>query len=351
MSELTKPFPSPSPTETSLARWISSPERPAALAVIDLAAGSREFNAYEHFSPENYRDLVKDFTENPFRFQRRARDALFLISNDETLSERERDEKLSEYFDANVQLTLRLDRSAYPPDPQGVVHEGIPEYLPDGFINLGKQKDLDMQKRTREGILVDKYEFLHKFKDQILNVFKDPDVLQSDYIKRQKKIISYLAATVHTNMPYGRDEQGKPLNNYGKGPVGLSTIEDAVCRHHAMAFQILAQFFGIESRIFSNKVKFFNSNGSWSEPGHHLANIVKLEEDYWIIDPTNPDKVRRRDNSGYDMQVGRIKIDKPPINREVYMGKLPISNREREYTANNVYYWRIKDMPTHRLID
>ena len=115
------------------------------------------------FNDSNFFSLARQFEKDPKRSLAYARENLLAVAHDETVGPEERSSRLDRYYDAYVDLTIRLDHAAFPPTPHGEVRSGIPEYIPDGFVDLGGNKNTDHILRSREQILVDKQEILEKY--------------------------------------------------------------------------------------------------------------------------------------------------------------------------------------------
>src|SRR2546425_208586 len=72
--------------------------------------------------------LVKEFKTNPYARLATARNNLLSIMKDERLSLETRNDRVKRYTDAYLDLILKLDHQAFPPEER--VHRGIPDYIP-----------------------------------------------------------------------------------------------------------------------------------------------------------------------------------------------------------------------------
>lgn len=303
--------------------------------------------ALSHQNPEftggNFAQLTEKFRADPKEPLGWARESLFAIGQDTRLSADKRKDRLGRYLDAFCKLNLKLDHAVFPPSEPGKVHKGVPDYLPDGFIDMGSDPTLREDKRSREQIMLDKAEVFKKYRKDILEIFSNPMIAKSDNDTKKRLIVTHLMLGIYTRMPYAYDDKGRPANNLGGGKVAISSLSEGVCRHQAFAFQTLAQFFGISSRLFKNKISSQRQDGTWSYPEAHVANLVRINGKWFVADVTQPDRVN--DGKGnVEWRPGVFKIAQPPKQGEepLYEGTLKYSGKKKRYQTRTNSYWRVE---------
>jgi hypothetical protein len=132
----------------------------------------------------------------------------------------------------------------------------VPEYIPNGLVDMGSDSTFDAARRSREKILVDKKIIFEQSKKLFYDIFSK-DLSKLDNGKIKNYFILRIAAFVHKEMPYSH-ENTKPFLNAKKSvPLSESFKRKlAVCRHHALYSQVLMQSFGITSRLLKCNVNF-----------------------------------------------------------------------------------------------
>lgn len=98
--------------------------------------------------------LTHDFAKDPKESLAWARESLFNIYFDERLRKSERSRRLSRYLEAYNSLNLKLDHSAFPATERGKVFSGVPDYIPDGFVDMGGEGTLNPNLRMREQMIL-----------------------------------------------------------------------------------------------------------------------------------------------------------------------------------------------------
>lgn len=287
--------------------------------------------------------LVERFRRDPKESLGTARESLFAIMRDTRLDGHTRRDRLDRYLDAYISLNLRLDRAAFPEDGPGVVHRGVPDYLPDGFTDMGSDSSVQVGGRYREQIVLDKVGVFNRYRSDIMKIFASPYVAEADNDTRKRMIIAQLMMDTYYKMPYTYSSESELSRQLGGGRVNISEMHEGVCRHQAMTLQALAQFFGISTRLFKNDISTQRSDGTWSSPGKHAANLLRINGRWSLIDATQPDQ--KDDGSGIARwKPGTFRIDGPPLNGEerVYEGVLAHSKVRKRYRSRSDSYWRIE---------
>ncbi|HSX16625.1 MAG TPA: EDR1-related protein [Patescibacteria group bacterium] len=228
----------------------------------------------------DFHELVGNFVSDPVESLGWARDALFAISKDESLPEQARASRLSEFLDAYFDLTIKLDQAAFSDDEPGAYHERVPSYIPDGFVDMGRDARHDPAVRDREQIWVDKREILEKYKPLLTRIF------QHDYSNlsegdRPLNMSYSIAKEVYQSIPLPENVQDGDLG-LGGGKIKLSEIEEAVCRHRALIFQVLGQAIGLDSRVIKGP------RMTASSVENHAANMVRSGDKWYLVDVSNP---------------------------------------------------------------
>lgn len=276
------------------------------------------------FVHEDFGRLVNAFRDDPKESLAYARESLFAVGADKNLDEATKEELVDEYLDAYFDLTIRLDRAAFPNTNQ--VNQGVPEYLPDGFIDMGSSHVIDPRHRSREQLWVDKHEVLTANKDLLKRLFLQmPEGLS--VTQRKQSIVQFLALQVHAQM-----RQGDFVDEPAGDKMKLSVVSEGICRHQSMLFQVLAQAMGVQSRLMKCSL----------DGTRHVANAVRIDGAWRLIDVANPD-YSKLPNGGTKWEFSPLKINAPkPGEVEQYDVIMPQSGEKRLYTTHNRSFWRIE---------
>lgn len=286
-----------------------------------------------------FRDLTERPAINPVDSLAESRDALRrTVTETAGLSAQERKERLSRALNDYIDLIVLLDHETSPSDELDVVHEGIPTYIPDGFVDLGsndKVRDPLLRTADREQIWVDKKEILTKYRQTLARaLFRDYKELTPD--QREIAIADQLAYEIFFTMPAIADVR-EGLIGLGKDKVRLSEMDEGICRHKALTFQVLAQAAGLEGHLMKGYI----------DDEKHTANFVRIDGGNWYLyDVTRPDY--EVNNEGNKMwRPGRYLIDHPPTEGEIshYMVMAEFDGGAHEYIARNRpddMYWFIE---------
>ncbi|HVW22878.1 MAG TPA: EDR1-related protein [Candidatus Saccharimonadales bacterium] len=303
-------------------------------AVVNPEAHTEEVRS---LNQEQYDMLVENFGKDPKESLAWARESLLAIASDERLTPQEREEHLDSHLDAYLSLTLKLDHDAFPPTKDGEVGEGVVDYVPDGFSDMGRQKSLDPSKRDREMLHVDKKALFDLYRPTLKALFsKDYSGLSSE--QKKKAMMSFLAKSVYFDLLRTNGEAAK---NMGGGTVELANVSEGVCRHQALAFQVLAQAAGLKTGIIKSDAQFGDRN-----PEPHSSNIVRVDGKWFLLDVTNPDGVDLENENGERVwKPGIIPIDAPPSKTGIttYEGETPVGHQHRKYIVHNRAFWTITE--------
>jgi hypothetical protein len=289
--------------------------------------------------PQEFNTLTNAFAADPTRSLVWVRESLSAIGHDDRLSPAMRKNRLSRYLDAYADLTIKLDHAAFPADDATTVHEGIPSYIADGYADMGRQSSRNSVLRARrEQIWVDKHAIFTRFKPVLTEIF------QADYSgmpvwKKQLSMANRLSQEVYFSMP-GIAEEDAPDGEIGWGvdKVRLSEVTESVCRHKALAYQVLGQAVGLDMRLMKGYM-----NGT-----RHVANFQRVNGDWYLEDPTSPDY--HVNGEGQKVwEAVRYPIDRPPSDEnevKKYKVTQPISGKQHTYIARgDDQYWHIEHPP------
>lgn len=298
-----------------------------------LVSGSLRKRINDGFSDTDLVNLEKKFADNPGKTLIPALESLSVIVNDNNLSTEERRSRINRYAGAYFGLIVKLDRSIYESCLDEVMR-GIPNYVPDGLSDMGSDPSLFDTGRRRERIRVDKEEVFERMKDFFVGLFLSGEMKRPDDSGTKERLSKLTASYVYKNMPYGNDDEdllGKTI------PLSHKLeMRSGVCRHQAMAAQVMMQALGLDVRLMKNNVSF---NGSTPEP--HVSNLVIIGRDNYILDVTNPERTRKGDLAVFMRKVTSGRID---LNQEKYRWKLKDRGGiVRVYETRNNMYYRIRD--------
>lgn len=267
--------------EQVLAHALLKDDKTATVSYLENERGQR---MTLKFLPENWQALITKFKTNPKETLAMGRYNLYAILQDpKVFSRDERNERLGRYLEAFNGLQVKIDRSAYPPNPD-TIQEGVPPYVMDGLSDLGQDKDPDPNNRSREKIRVDKERILKEAATMTTAIYKHLADNKIDQQSDEGKgyILEQVLRYVHDLMPY--DHDGKITRQIKGGSILLHDVikeRMAVCRHHALVTQVLLQSFGLTSRLL--KCMY----GAYI-PEPHAANLVRINNVWHLVDATNP---------------------------------------------------------------
>lgn len=297
-----------------------------------LRNGNRYLD-HQPVSEQGFSQLVTEFHRDPKDSLAWARESLMAISQDDRLTEKQKSDRLDRYLDAYTELTLKLDHEAFP--PSDTIQTGVPDYIPDGFVDMGGKDSMDHTARTREMVKVDKGAVLEKYKPLLKDVFSHDYEGQSS-TQKKKAMVAKLYWGVYREINYNKDHAEKM-----RGVVNLGSVSEGVCRHIALTFQVLAQAAGLTSKLLKCDMVLDQGRGNVIA-GRHAANVVRINHEWYLVDPTNPDYIMKTDGSA-EGRLGAVPIERPPREGErlIYEGVRRHSGQKYKYTTGNEAYWFI----------
>lgn len=277
-------------------------------------------------------ELASKFRDNPKDNLGYGRANLMAIQKDKNLPKGEIEQRVQRYLDAFLDLQIKLDRVAYPPDD--MLRNFIPSYVPDNLTDLGGDPQIDPAWRSREKIRVNKTEIFKLARPLFDKVFSS-NIEGMELSEWKRRVIKETNDFVYTNMPYNRT---KPIRSSALGrSIRMDEVFDqrlAVCRHHALMAQVLLQSFGLTSRLLKCNADFGSGHS-----GRHAANLVRVDYRWYVLDVTNPDIVDGRGGI-YIRQIPEKEID---LNTKNYIWHFPRSGgaKGRTYESHHDMYFKI----------
>lgn len=260
------------------------------------SAGGQRVHKVKVITDEEIRSVVDSYRKDPKLALAMMRSNLITIVREPKKSDVDLQERLTRYYDASVMLEMRLDAAAFPPmRPDAQAIAGIPKFLPDGYSDMGWDKEIAQADRLgREKIRVDKGTDLAEIRQVMCSILWSVGKMQDAtgaYIPIESDpaktfMVASVANFVHSEMKYS--EEIPPLINPGRISVNLNSIRKAgggVCRHQAMMGQEMMQHLGITSRFYKNYLYIFAFN-----IGNHASNLVRINSKWYLLDITNPDQ-------------------------------------------------------------
>lgn len=280
-------------------------------------------NIAKWLDPHAWPDLVAKFRKEPFPVLEVLAQNMIAIAQDDQMSEAEKELRVERYLDDYSALQLKLDADAWP-STGDKVYRGIPDYVPDGFSDMGADPGVqDVFRKGREKLRVRKQHLLNQAKDLFRQVF-----LKGSLEERPRAESIY--RWVYETIPYDARTFG---GGWGNGSVNLDDIYQAahggVCRHHALATQVLNQAFGLESRLLKCTL-----NG-----GSHGANLVRLDGVWHLEDVTNP-RSRHGQLAYFLVPLSVSEID---LNEDSYSWEIASQGEQRIYCSRNDMFYQIKN--------
>lgn len=282
------------------------------------------------FAGGDYTSLRQAFAADPKEALAWARESLFAISADKRLSEPTRSRRLSHYLEAYSNLTLRLDHAVFPESP--TPHRGIPGYIPDGLVDLGKYSTVREAQTEREQVWVDKRAILEKYRPVLTKIFSQ-DYSRATSTQKKLYMANELAKAVYFEMPAA--EAGRTGNAFlGTGRVRLSELSEGVCRHQSLVFQVLGQAVGLTIRQARGDMQYVDQETGRKIQMRHATNIMRVNGQWYIYDVSNPDYVVNAAGKK-EWRPGRHEIDGPPTDNTTFK----VVNVKGRYGGLEFTYW------------
>jgi Ethylene-responsive protein kinase Le-CTR1 len=290
-------------------------------------------------APAHFDTLARNFAHDPKNTVAPAREKLVELGQQRNNSP-QAERLFGQHLDGHLGLIVKLDRTAFPATPNGAVYQGTPKYVADGLVDMGADQSQNERYRYREQIVVNKEGIFKRFRPLIENVFS-ADYGEVDLQKRKLRMALLLARGVWAGMRYDYDFDKSNSPRIKGGKLKLGDLSEGVCRHQALVFQSLAQVAGLETRLMK-----CDMNGV-----RHAANMIRLNNQWHIIDATNPDRIRDRATGTVQWRPGIYPIDRPPRVGEVrrYPVQSQFTNQRHAYTVHNdEMFWHIDDLSDPR---
>ena len=178
------------------------------------------------------------------------------------------------YVRAAVDLEILMDRQSRT-GPSGHVQQGIPEYLMNGYTDMGSISSVTAR-NGREKIKVDKEQVRARL------VACKRRVVATDAVE---ELLSQYYGAVRRDIKFNERGVDKLLQEYGDQSIALSKYLDmglGVCRHLSIFYQLYLQEAGIESRLVKGDLKFYVFSG------RHAWNVARVGGRVALIDVTHP---------------------------------------------------------------
>lgn len=282
------------------------------------------------FEGSQAHELVTTFRENPVQSLAHVRQELYALYQQPNLSEQERTELLERYLPAYASLIITLDHEAFGATDDGTAHRGVPDYISDGFIDMGREPSLDSLRRNgRDQIRVDKAAILKKYNGTLMDVFTAYHTT-TDRPLTEGQVVARLLLATFNDMPYDYESYNNNGSSVDAGVVNLHKLNKGVCRHKVLIYQVLAQACGLESRLLKCHV-----NG-----GRHAANATFFDGHWYLTDPTIADYITRDDGTKL-WRPNAVKIDHQPKPGDTFNIRQRYSNDVYNYRIHDDMYWRL----------
>lgn len=235
--------------------------------------------------------LVESFRADPVRGQRICTENIIGILKDPRYTPEAREARARRYYDAYVNLLVKMDQIIFPETEEGKILQGVPDYIPDGYSDLGKLRP------GRERGRVDKKELYSLMKEDTLTILKDvASGKVPEGVDKRFYVLHRITELVNTKLPYDEERVDEEIENGRSVMFGdLWRGGFGVCRHHAMYVQVLNQMFGIDSRILRNRTSQADRVPEEALPyleqrgANHVANMVKIGDSWYLVDATRAD--------------------------------------------------------------
>ncbi len=243
-------------------------------APVDYVSGSIKTLKKTLQSEKENGDLLATFRQDPKDTLAYCRQALQQIANDTKLPQALRFDRTKRYVKQYLDLILKLDADWFSHSAT-TVHKGIPDYVPDWFVDMWADKRLDTDDRHgREKIIVNKRIMFQDASSVLYDILMHPSLSKKNIVD---KLYYYIA-----KKPYSHSVANRWLWAWSIRLHDIDNNDEMVCRHKALLFQVLAQACGITSKLLKCHVQFRNNN-----PWAHVANLIRVEHKWYLVDVTN----------------------------------------------------------------
>jgi hypothetical protein len=228
----------------------------------DPATGKRI--AYE-LDRQELTDFSSSWKTEPVRCIRAMNQAIVRIPD---LPRKER------YVGAAVDLEILMDRQSRS-GPAGRVYQGIPEYLMNGYTDMGSLSSVT-ERNGREKIKVDK----ERVRSRLVACKRRVVATEPT----EELLVQYYRA-VRRDIKFNERGVDKLFREYGDQSIALSKYLDmglGVCRHLSIFYQLYLQEAGISSRLVKGDLKFYVFSG------RHAWNLARVGKRIALVDVTHP---------------------------------------------------------------
>jgi hypothetical protein len=286
---------------------------------------------------------LSQFHDNPVEALAHDRLNLFSISTDESLPPAERKQKLNEAVDEYFDKIIALDSLI--PETGDTAQKGVPEYIPNGFMELGTLDSLNPSERyNREINFVDKRAMLGRYKELFMRVYSmNPTGTPQERV--DMTIAHMVAKEIFTKLPYARDDSYKPAER--GGVLKLSETKTGLCQQQALTSQVLLQAFGIEARLSKNAVagadEIAKKGPEAAYGGDHVSNFIKIGEKWYVFDATNHNTDLSNGPGKFAAGIFEIPEAPDPTRKQEFV--LHTNRGLRKYTTRQEMYWAVKRLP------
>ncbi len=204
---------------------------------------------------------VQDHAYNPIRTHK------LIKYNIRSLKDQER---ARAHIEAATDLEILLDRLAFQENTTPT--KGIPEYIMDGYTDMGQLEDNDDRRFNDWG------EYREKFrieKDKIRNRI---ELIRKKAIERGgDELLEYIADFILKIMPYDSTKVQAAAKAAGSKTIIMNDdVNFGVCSHYAVMAQIFLQAAGIRSKV--EKGIFFGNRHAWNlieDPPERIFDVTE----------------------------------------------------------------------------
>lgn len=292
----------------------------------------QRYPMHAQFDERDFEHLRDRFVRQPQQTLAKARESLMAINTDNRLSENQRSSRLDRYMQAYFNLVLTLDHAVFPNTPLGRCIQGSLHYIPDGYIDMGRNPG------AREQISIDKAKIFDKHYYELKELLS-VDFSNMDVASQEACLADNLSYLVANKMRYN-----KKVVQRMNGIVPLHSMNEGVCRHQALEFQVLAQAIGLQSRIMKCQATFDDQG-----PGGHAVNVVRTGDRWTLYDISVPEKGYRGKSAYWDAGIMDVPDPRYWRDGETFEKEASQGSHYRKYVVDDSNYWRIiKPEPRYR---
>lgn len=309
------------------------------IVAFEIKNGAR-VHSLSSVTTESIEKVLNLFEKDPKDVTAILRWALIALYRDTKISlDFLKTDRLERYLQASLTLQVRMDRAIFKADD--AVKAGVPEYIPDGLSDMGSDPEIDPLKREREKIRVDKAKIFSRYSGRLLQLFMAISESNEDPNSTNLKgfMVEFVSQAVYEELPYDRFQLAGLKGVLLGQSININYVAEhrlAVCRHQALETQVLLQALGINCQLLKCKVEFFPGRR-----GAHVANLVRLNGTWYLLDVTNPDfqantpKVFLREIKGLDKN--------PYLDDKDHVWELGSDIGLRKYILRRNMFYRIRD--------